>query len=116
NYSKETEIPDYIVENTPNDVQLMYWQYNSSDTSHYESIFNQHKAFHERPAFAGGVWIWTTFGTDYHLSQAANDAALSRCKKAGLQEVFATSWGAEGQGTTPSHALAGLQSCAGHGA
>src|SRR5699024_11492111 len=53
NYSKETEIPDYIVENTPNDVQLMYWQYNSNDTSHYERIFNQHKAFHERPAFAG---------------------------------------------------------------
>src|SRR5699024_297448 len=25
NYSKKTEIPDYIVENTPNDVQLMYW-------------------------------------------------------------------------------------------
>src|SRR5699024_6340521 len=109
NYSKETEIPDYIVENTPNDVQLMYWQYNSNDTSHYESIFNQHKAFHERPAFAGGVWIWNTFGTDYHLSQAANKAALSSCKKAGIQDVFATLWGDDGQETTPFHALAGLQ-------
>lgn len=114
NYSKETEIPDYIVENTPNDVQLMYWQYNSNDTSHYESIFNQHKAFHERPAFAGGVWIWNTFGTDYHLSQAANKAALSSCKKAGIQDVFATLWGDDGQETTPFHALAGLQYYAEH--
>src|SRR5699024_2792361 len=74
NYSKETEIPDYRVENTPNDVQLMDCQHKSSDTCQYESIFNQHKAFHERPACAGGVWIWDTFVTAYHLSQAADKA------------------------------------------
>lgn len=114
NYSKDTKIPDHIVEKTPDDVQLMYWQYNAADEKHYERIFKQHEAFHERPAFAGGVWIWNTFGTDYHLSQAANEAALNVCKKKGVQDVFATLWGDDGQETTPFHALAGLQYYAEH--
>lgn len=113
-YSKDTEIPAHIVDQTPRDVQLMYWQYNSGDKEHYEKILKQHKSFHKQPAFAGGVWIWNTFGVNYHLSQPANEAALHACKQEGINDVFVTLWGDDGQETTPFHALLGLQYYAEH--
>src|SRR5699024_10486909 len=42
-YSKETVIPQHIIDQTPDSVQLMYWQYNATDINHYYNIIDQHK-------------------------------------------------------------------------
>lgn len=107
-YTKSTEIPDYMIKETPEQIQLMYWQYNSTDVEHYRNIIRQHQAFKKKPAFAGGIWIWNTFATNYDLSLKASEAALQACKEADLDDVFVTLWGDDGQETTPFHALLGL--------
>ncbi|MFD2130389.1 beta-N-acetylhexosaminidase [Pseudogracilibacillus auburnensis] len=113
-YSKTTEIPDHIIEQTPKQVQLMYWQYNSTDTDHYVKIIEQHKAFNKKPAFAGGMWIWNTFATNYQLSLQASEAALNACKQTGVDDVFVTLWGDDGIENNPYTALLGLQYYAEH--
>jgi len=113
-YSKSTEIPDYIVEHTPDQVQLMYWQYNSIDIEHYRNIFKQHRAFNKKPAFAGGVWVWNTFATNYNLSLQASGAALTACKEANIEDVFVTLWGDDGYENNVFNALLGLQFYAEH--
>src|SRR5690625_1352741 len=113
-YSKSTEIPDYIVEPTPDQVQLMYWQYNSIDIEHYRNIFKQHRAFNKKPAFAGGVWVWNTFATNYNLSLQASGAALTACKEANIEDVFVTLWGDDGYENNVFNALLGLQFYAEH--
>src|SRR5690625_4891735 len=41
-YSKTTEIPSYIIDKTPEQIQLMYCQYNSIDIEHYRIMIEQH--------------------------------------------------------------------------
>ncbi len=113
-YSKKTEIPEYIIEQTPNQIQLMYWQYNSTDVDHYRQIIDQHKAFNKKPAFAGGMWIWNTFATNYQLSLQASNAALQACKEKEIDDVFVTLWGDDGMENNPYAALLGLQFYAEH--
>lgn len=113
-YTKDTEIPDHIIEMTPKDVQLMYWQYNAVDKEHYTSILQKHKAFGRTPAFAGGVWVWNTFATNYGLSLQASEAALTACKEEGVQDVFVTLWGDDGFENNAYASLLGLQFYAEH--
>lgn len=113
-YSKSTEIPKYIIEQTPDQVQLMYWQYNSTDVDHYRQIIEQHKAFNKKPAFAGGIWIWNTFATNYQLSLQASNAALQACKEKEIDDVFVTLWGDDGMENNAYAALLGLQYYAEH--
>ncbi|OAK75775.1 beta-N-acetylhexosaminidase [Lederbergia galactosidilytica] len=113
-YSASTEIPEYIIEQTPKNVQLMYWQYNATDKSHYTEILKKHKAFGRTPAFAGGIWVWNTFATNYGLSLQATTAALSACKEEGVKDVYVTLWGDDGYENNPFNALLGLQLYAEH--
>ena len=113
-YSKSTQIPDYIVEQTPEQVQLMYWQYNATDIEHYRNIIKQHQAFNKKPAFAGGIWVWNTFATNYNLSLQVSNAALTACKEAEIEDVFVTLWGDDGYENNYFNALLGLQFYAEH--
>jgi len=113
-YSKSTQIPDYIIEQTPEQVQLMYWQYNATDIEHYRNIIAEHQAFNKKPAFAGGIWVWNTFATNYNLSLQASHAALTACKEANIEDVFVTLWGDDGYENNYFNALLGLQFYAEH--
>ncbi|WP_331000799.1 beta-N-acetylhexosaminidase [Radiobacillus kanasensis] len=113
-YNMSTEIPEHIVENTPKDVQLMYWDYFHTDEEDYHKMIQKHKTFGKVPAFAGGIWVWNTFATNYGLSLRTSDAALNACKKEGIQDVFVTLWGDDGYENNFFTALLGLQMYAEH--
>lgn len=113
-YDKTTDLPDYIVNQLPKNVQYMYWQYNQVDRQHYERMLQQLKRFGSTPAFAGGMWIWNTFAPNYHLSLAASEQALSVCKQEGIEDVFVTLWGDDGYENNVYNALYGLQFYAEH--
>lgn len=113
-YDKSTELSDYIIEKTPKQIQLMYWQYNQTDVTHYHYIIEQHKRFQKMPAFAGGMWVWNTFVPNYHLSLQASEAALTSCKQHGVTDVFVTMWGDDGFESNYYVGLLGLQYYAEH--
>lgn len=113
-YNMSTAIPRHIVEKMPADVQLVYWDYIHVNEDDYEGMIKKHKAFGKIPAFAGGIWIWNSFGTNYGLSLRTTDAALKACKKEGIQDVFVTLWGDDGFENNSFTALLGLQMYAEH--
>lgn len=113
-YSKSTKLPDYILEQVPKNIQLMYWQYNSADINHYEQIIKQHKKFEKMPTFAGGMWIWNSFAPNYDLSLTASQAALTACKANDVEDIFVTLWGDDGSENNVFTALLGLQFYAEH--
>src|SRR5699024_54592 len=113
-YSQATQIPDYMFDKTPDQVQFVYWQDNATDIDHYRNILKQHQAFHKKPAFAGGIWVWNTFATNYQLSLQASEAALTACKELGIEDVFVTLWGDDGYENNYYSALYGLQYYAEH--
>ncbi|MCC2248590.1 beta-N-acetylhexosaminidase [Virgibacillus sp. AGTR] len=113
-YDLMTEIPDEIIEATPKNVTLMYWDYAHTKKEEYLAMMKKHKAFGRKPAFAGGIWVWNTFATNYGLSLGASDAALQACKQEGIQDVFVTLWGDDGYENNYFSAMLGLQLYAEH--
>ncbi|MBD1222403.1 beta-N-acetylhexosaminidase [Virgibacillus halodenitrificans] len=114
-YDLSTEIPEDLIEMTPDNVTFMYWDYAHTQREEYVAMIQKHKAFGRNPAFAGGIWVWNTFATNYGLSLKASDAALQTCKEEGIQEVFVTLWGDDGYENNYFTALLGLQMYAEHG-
>ncbi|MYL40693.1 beta-N-acetylhexosaminidase [Virgibacillus salexigens] len=113
-YDPATEIPEEIIEATPENVTLMYWDYAHTKREDYLAMMGKHKAFGRNPAFAGGIWVWNTFATNYGLSLDASHAALQACKQEGIQDVFVTLWGDDGYENNYYSALLGLQLYAEH--
>ncbi|GGP10018.1 family 20 glycosylhydrolase [Oceanobacillus neutriphilus] len=113
-YDKTTDLPEYIVNQLPDNVQYMYWQYAQADKEHYGRMLQQLKRFGSTPAFAGGMWVWNTFAPNYQISLAASEPALNVCKQEGIEDVFVTLWGDDGYENNVFNALYGLQYYAEH--
>lgn len=108
-YDLDSKIPDEIADRIPTDVTLVYWDYYHNDQHSYESMINKHLELGRIPSYAGGVWTWTGFCTNYGRTFSTADAALAACCKTGVEEVFATMWGDDGTENNYFCALLGLQ-------
>lgn len=59
----DSRVKDLIPEN----VQLIYWDYDNWDKAHYDSLMKRHKELGEDIWFAGGAYTWTGFGSPQFL-------------------------------------------------
>ena len=64
----------------PQEVEIGYWDYYSTDEAHYDEMIRRHKQLTERTAFVGGAWKWTGFIPHNRYSIQAGKAALAACK------------------------------------
>ncbi|MFE6798236.1 family 20 glycosylhydrolase [Paenibacillus chitinolyticus] len=113
-YNKDTQISAEMAARIPKDVDLVYWDYVHTEEADYESQIAQHAPLGCNLVYAGGVWVFNTFGVNYGLSLKATDAALRVNKKHGIREAYATMWGDDGMESNPYIALLGLQFYAEH--
>ncbi len=93
-YVKDKEIEYQL--NIPSDVKLMYWDYYSLDTDHYDQMIVQHKKITENVGFAGGAWKWHGFVPHNHFSYHASVAAFQACRKNQIDSIVITGWGDNG--------------------
>ena len=80
----------------PEEVELGYWDYYSTEEAHYTENIRRHRKLADRVAFVGGAWKWTGFVPHNRYSIEAGKAALGACKKAGISSVTITAWGDDG--------------------
>lgn len=114
-YDKEVQIPEDVIKNIPEELQLVYWDYYHVNKEFYNTYIRKHKDLGSDPVFAGGIWTWQGMCTNYHITIVTTNAALESCKSEGVQEVFATIWGDNGAETNMFFGLLGLQLYAEHG-
>lgn len=114
-YDLEAEIPESVIESIPKGVQMIYWDYYHKDEEFYSEYIKRHEKFGSKPVFAGGIWTWNGYGTNYGKSLANSEAALRACKKEGVGEVFVALWGDCGAESNYYGSLLGLQFWAEHG-
>ena len=114
-YDSEFSFPERVKRSIPSDVKLVYWDYYHTDADFYRRFIGHHRALGAEPAMAGGLWTWHRFWAQLPYAALATDACMRACKTEGVQEVFMTAWGDDGNECDPFSALAGLQHFAEHG-
>jgi hypothetical protein len=80
----------------PQDVEIGYWDYYSTEESHYDEMIRRHHQLTDRTAFIGGAWKWTGFIPHNRYSIKAGKAALAACIKNKVDSVTITCWGDDG--------------------
>lgn len=95
-YSSHASIKEEIRKEIPDNVELIYWDYYSTDKKHYDEMLDAHEKIKEGTWFAGGLWSWTGFAPHNGYSMKAADAALKSCRERSVKNVFLTLWGDDG--------------------
>ncbi len=80
----------------PDGLELVYWDYYSVESRHYEKIIDQHKAFASHISFAGGAWRWMGFTPYNSFSIMATEAAMKACLSKDIDSFVMTMWGDDG--------------------
>lgn len=80
----------------PDNVNLVYWDYYSTDKERYDKMFEAHKKMKDHIGFAGGFWTWEGFAPHNGYSIKATEAAVKSCLEHNIQNVFFTMWGDDG--------------------
>ncbi|SEL43461.1 Glycosyl hydrolase family 20, catalytic domain [Butyrivibrio sp. ob235] len=80
----------------PDGLELVYWDYYSTDEKHYEMILDQHKALTSNTSFAGGAWRWMGFAPYNSYSLLITKAAIKACLSKDIDSVAMTAWGDDG--------------------
>ena len=92
-YYKAAEIRDEIRRQIPENVQMVYWDYYSTDKNHYDQMLCAHQKIKPGTWFAGGIWTWAGFAPHNGYSMKAVKAAVESCAEQGIQDVILTMWG-----------------------
>ena len=99
-YDSNAPIREDIRSRIPENVELIYWDYYSTDPQRYRDMMESHAKMKPGFWFAGGLWTWAGFTPHNLYSQRASKAALPACVEAGVQDVFLTLWGDNGGETS----------------
>lgn len=91
-----SQIDPSVIELVPPNVELVYWDYYHETKSAYDSLLDMHLNFRNPIIFAGGAWRWLGHGPALNKSLYQSRIALQSCLDKGIQEVFVTAWGDNG--------------------
>lgn len=92
----------------PDKVSLVYWDYYSTDYSHYVNMIHTNKLFGRKVYFAGGAWTWRGIAPDNRFSIKTTEAAVKACRDCHVDGMFFTVWGDDGGECTPFAVLPSL--------
>lgn len=105
-------LPEEIVNKIPSDIDLVYWDYCSSDEEHYAELLQKHSVFRNKIMFAGGAWKWLGYTPDNRYAIASCGAAGRACVKNGIRDFIVTGWGDNGADCSVFATLPALLYCA----
>lgn len=80
----------------PENVSLVYWDYYSDDYDRYVRMIRTNQKFGRPVIFAGGAWTWRGFSPDNQYSFDTTAPAMEACRDCGVEDVFFTVWGDDG--------------------
>ncbi len=95
-YTEKAKIDKAVAAKIPENVQLIYWDYYSTNKKYYDTIFKSHEEIKSGTWFAGGLWAWSGFTPSNTFSLNTTSAALRSCRSQNIQDVFMTVWGDDG--------------------
>ena len=91
-----SQIDPSVIDLVPSNVELVYWDYYHETKEVYDHYLDMHQKFHNKLIFAGGAWRWLGHGPALKKSIYQTRTALQSCLEKGVDEVFVTAWGDNG--------------------
>ena len=85
-----------VSEEIPDNVTFIYWDYYSSDQSHYDQMLKKHFMLSKKVAFAGCTWKWSGFAPHTQFTQDVTLPAHRACVENGVKDIIVTAWGDNG--------------------
>ncbi|MEG0693200.1 MAG: beta-N-acetylhexosaminidase, partial [Oscillospiraceae bacterium] len=111
-YEDEIEIPQDVIDNAPDNIDLVYWDYYHHDEAFYDRYIKLHQKFKAKTIFAGGMWTWIGPAIDYDLFFSTSIPGLNACVDNHIKDVMITAWGDDGAETNFLTTLLGIQTYA----
>lgn len=96
-YPENPDVPADVLEITPKQVGLVYWDYYHTVKSYYDKMFSAHKKFGNEVWFAGGAWVWTGFAPNNQKTNETMIPAMCSARENTIDNVFITLWGDNGK-------------------
>ncbi|MBR1675929.1 MAG: beta-N-acetylhexosaminidase [Clostridia bacterium] len=94
---KNAHIPQEVIDITPKEVGLVYWDYYHDKKQPFADMIKAHKQFDNEIWFAGGAWSWTGFASSNFYTLQTMKPAMKACRENGLNKIFLTLWGDNGK-------------------
>ncbi len=82
--------------NLPENVSLVYWDYYSESYDKYVMMIKRNQLFGKKVYFAGGAWVWETITPHLEQSMRRTGYAMDACRDNGIEDIFLTAWGDDG--------------------
>lgn len=108
-YIPETQFPDEFKNNIPENLEMVYWDYEGDHEERYDGMITAHKRLEHDIVFAGAVWSWNRLAPNFQKTFMASRAALTSCRKHGVNTAFMTIWGNGGTQTNFYENLPAIQ-------
>ena len=96
NAEKLSLVTDAVKKMIPDNVDLVYWDYYTTEKEKYDHLLEAHLAIKPDVAFAGGLWSWEGFAPHNSFTINCTGKALRSCLDHGVKDVYMTMWGDNG--------------------
>ena len=103
-YDLDAKIPQSVIDRLP-DVDLCYWDYYHDEEKWYDHMLSGHAQMSPNTAYAGGIWVWSGFLPHVNLTRESMECGVRCCVRHKTRTVLATTWGDDGNETSPFLAL-----------
>ena len=96
NAEKLSLVTDAVKKMIPDNVDLIYWDYYTTEKEKYDYLLEAHLAVKPDVAFAGGLWSWEGFAPHNCFTINCTEKALRSCLDHEVKDVYMTMWGDNG--------------------
>jgi hypothetical protein len=108
-YDLEAEIPLKAIDEIPENLDLVYWDYYHKDQDFYHKFIAKHREMRKEPIVAPAAWTWGRFWCALPYAYDTLRPCMKACRAEGVKEVFLTTWGDDGMEVDLYSALPAFQ-------
>ncbi len=95
-YFAHKRIDQKTLEQLPENIELVFWEYNDRGIDYYNKMLDAHSDFNRNIWYAGASWTWTGFAPRSHYTLKAMGPAMKSVIGHGIKDVLITMWGDNG--------------------
>jgi len=108
-YDLESNVPDSIKDRIPDDMTMVYWDYDHQESNFFQAMIRKHAAFKKIPMVAVGGWTWKRFWANCPYAFGNILAGLTAAKQTNVEGVMLTLWMDDGAECELASAYAPMQ-------